>query len=66
MTQVELERRSRVGSKFISEIERGTTNPSLETMVLVADALGCDVVDLLLPDNSSTPVSLRAAATAKR
>ena len=47
ITQIELGRLSLVTSKYISEIELGTSNPSLMTMVLVADALGCQVADLL-------------------
>jgi transcriptional regulator with XRE-family HTH domain len=52
ISQVELGRRSRVTSKFISEIERGTSNPSLETVLLVADALGRSLPDLLQAEKS--------------
>lgn len=47
LTQAELGRRARVGRAYISEIELGISNPSLETMVLVADVLACPVADLL-------------------
>jgi transcriptional regulator with XRE-family HTH domain len=47
MSQRELGCRSRVTRKFIREMERGTSNPSLVTMVLVARALGCSRADLL-------------------
>ena len=47
ITQIELSRLSRVTSKYISEIELGTSNPSLMTMVLVADELECSVAELL-------------------
>jgi transcriptional regulator with XRE-family HTH domain len=47
MTQGELGRRSHMTERFIRKIEHGTSNPSLETMVLVADALGALQPDLL-------------------
>ncbi|HET7288245.1 MAG TPA: helix-turn-helix transcriptional regulator [Pyrinomonadaceae bacterium] len=46
MTQRELARRSRVGYRFISEMELGRENPSLATIVLLADGLGCELADL--------------------
>jgi transcriptional regulator with XRE-family HTH domain len=46
ITQRELARRSRVGYRFISETELGRENPSLETIVLLAHGLGCDLADL--------------------
>jgi transcriptional regulator with XRE-family HTH domain len=46
ISQCELARRSRVGNKFISELELGRENPSLATIVLLADGLGCEPVDL--------------------
>jgi transcriptional regulator with XRE-family HTH domain len=58
MSQPELSRRSRVGPKFIGQIERGTSNRSLVTMV-VADALACSLTDLLQPEKSAAYVSLR-------
>lgn len=46
MTQRELARRSRVGYRFISEMELGRENPSLATIVLLADGIGCELADL--------------------
>ena len=46
LTQRDLARQSRVTRKFIQEVEDGTSNPSLETIVLLADGLGCEVADL--------------------
>jgi transcriptional regulator with XRE-family HTH domain len=60
MSQPALGRRSRVGTKFIGEIERGTSNPSLVTMALVADALDCSLTDLFQSEKSVTYVSMRA------
>lgn len=54
MTQRELARRSRVGYRFISELELGRENPSLATIVLLADGLGCNVVDLFSSDQPNT------------
>jgi transcriptional regulator with XRE-family HTH domain len=53
LSQPELGRRARVTPKYIGEIERGTSNPSLVTMALVAGALGCGVVELLQPEKSA-------------
>lgn len=40
--------------KFIGQIERGTSNPSLVTMSLVAGALGCSLIELLQTEKPST------------
>jgi transcriptional regulator with XRE-family HTH domain len=40
-----LSRRSKVGRQFISEIELGRENPSLETIVMLADGLQYDLSD---------------------
>jgi transcriptional regulator with XRE-family HTH domain len=62
LSQAELGRRSRVSLDFISCIERGTSNPSLETMVLVACAMDCSDVDLLAPTSADPYVTLGADA----
>lgn len=49
ITQQELARRSKVGWRFIIEMELGRGNPSLATIVLLADGLGCELVDLIPP-----------------
>src|SRR5262245_59183549 len=41
LTQGELGRRARVSAKFIGEVERGTNNSSIVTLVSLADGLGC-------------------------
>ena len=43
ISQRELGRRSQVGYRFISELEQGKENPSLATVVRIADGLGCEV-----------------------
>jgi transcriptional regulator with XRE-family HTH domain len=45
MSQVELARRALMGEKFIRDMEHGRENPSLESMVLLADGLGCEMAD---------------------
>lgn len=55
ISQPELGKRSRVTAKFIGQIERGTSNPSLVTMALVAGALDCNLTDLLRPWSESEP-----------
>ncbi len=48
-TQEQLAERAGLSYKFIGEIERGQSNPTLETLVALAQALDLDVVDLLGP-----------------
>ena len=49
ISQRELDRRSHVGYRFISELELGRENPSLATMLRIADGLGCDISDFFPP-----------------
>lgn len=46
ITQRELDRRSHVGYRFISELEQGKENPSLATLMRLADGLRCELADL--------------------
>jgi len=46
ISQRELGRRTRIGYRFISELELGRENPSLATIVLLADGLGCELAHL--------------------
>lgn len=50
LTQEELAERSGLSYKFIGEIERGTGNPTIETVAQLAVALGVDVADLFAGD----------------
>lgn len=45
LRQRDLAQHSRMTVRYIIEIEQGTSNPSLGTIALLADALKCDVVD---------------------
>lgn len=47
LRQTDLARVCRVGAAHICEVERGQTNPSLETMALIAEGLGCDLGALM-------------------
>lgn len=48
-SQRELAKRAYMGEEFVYQIERGTENPSLASMALIALALDCDIRDLLSP-----------------
>ena len=61
ISQAELARRSRMTRKAIGQIERGTTNPTLETMTLIAAGLRCELVVTLHGDGESQRVVLDAA-----
>lgn len=54
MTGTELARRCGVTKGLISQIERGTTVPSLDVLVRVANALGVSVGNLLDSDTTTT------------
>lgn len=47
MSQSELSERSGVAASHISYIERGRANPTLEVVEQLANALGCEGLDLL-------------------
>ena len=46
ISQRELDRRSNVGYRFISELELGKENPSLATLMRLAAGLRCELSDL--------------------
>lgn len=54
MSQIELGRRSRVTPKFIGQIERATSNSSVASLALIAEALGCHLSDFFPPDIDRT------------
>lgn len=47
MSQAEVERLTGIPQHYISTMERGRENPTLETMTRLATALGKEVADLL-------------------
>jgi transcriptional regulator with XRE-family HTH domain len=46
-SQEELGEKAKLSYKFLGEIERGEANPSLQSLMGIADALGVTVGDLL-------------------
>lgn len=52
LTQERLAERAGLSYKFVGEIERGQGNPTLETLVALAEALDVDVADLFEPAES--------------
>lgn len=47
LTQEQLADRAGVATEHLQRLERGVGNPTLATVYAIADALGCDVRDLL-------------------
>lgn len=47
LTQTELAERSHTNTMFISKLERGVTTPTIGTLVRLAKALECRVVELV-------------------
>lgn len=46
MSQTQLAAKAETHQEFISDMERGEANPTLETIVRIATALGVNVVEL--------------------
>lgn len=53
LTQEGLGERASLSYKFIGEIERGSANPTIDTLSRLASALGVTVSDLVRDDGSS-------------
>jgi transcriptional regulator with XRE-family HTH domain len=49
LTQEQLAEAASIGPRYLQEVERARTNPSLEMLVAIADALGVDPRRLLRP-----------------
>lgn len=52
LSQDELAARAGLHRTYVSSVERGERNISIENIFALADALGCDPRDLLAPDPS--------------
>lgn len=50
-TQEQLGEKSEMSYKFIGEVERGTVNPSLDSLIGIATALNVSLKDLLPHEN---------------
>lgn len=58
LTQEQLAEAAQVNESYIGQVERGEKNPSLETVVSIAKALGVTVDYLLQEDMNVEPNSL--------
>ncbi|CDO37998.1 helix-turn-helix domain-containing protein [Novosphingobium sp. KN65.2] len=52
LSQMDLASRAGKGKAYISMLERGQANPSLETMVKLADAVGQQAWEMIRPDDA--------------
>ncbi len=50
-TQEELGEKSGISYKFIGEVERGTVNPSVDSLIAIAQALKINIRDLFPGEN---------------
>jgi len=50
-SQDALSENAELSCKFVGEIERGAVNPSLDSLMKIADALGVEVAELFLTEN---------------
>jgi len=72
MSQEQLAERAGMSGKFLGEIERGTGNPTIDTLGSLADALELGVAHLLgvpapaPPRGHSVPLDRRALAKIQR
>ncbi|MBN1664620.1 MAG: helix-turn-helix transcriptional regulator [Deltaproteobacteria bacterium] len=48
MTQEELSGKMGIGPKYLSSIERGKENPTLSTLINLADSLGVDLAEIFM------------------
>ncbi len=49
LTRIELAERTGLSASYVARIERGCANVTLDAMVRMAEALGCEVSDMLTP-----------------
>lgn len=50
LTQEQVEERSGFSQQYLSGLERGRRNPTVVSLVEIAQALGVDYIELLKPD----------------
>lgn len=53
LTQEQVAERADVSQQYVSGLERGQRNPSVETILKIAEALGVSHVDLVRPDEDA-------------
>lgn len=57
LTQEQVEARSGLSQQYLSGLERGQRNPTVVTLLEVAQALGVTPVDLIQPEGDAAPSS---------
>ena len=56
LTQTDIYKRTQIGIGYLSSIERGRANPTLDMMIKLSAALGLEIWDLLRPpDDQAEP-----------
>ncbi|MES0171902.1 helix-turn-helix transcriptional regulator [Mesorhizobium sp. M0006] len=53
LTQEEVAERADISQQYVSGLERGLRNPSIETIFKISQALGVSHVDLVKPDEQA-------------
>ncbi|UVK55844.1 helix-turn-helix domain-containing protein [Mesorhizobium sp. AR02] len=53
LTQEQVAERADISQQYVSGLERGQRNPSVETVLKIAQALGVSHVDLVRPDDDA-------------
>ncbi|MFH1703147.1 MAG: helix-turn-helix transcriptional regulator [Nitrospirota bacterium] len=66
LTQEELGERAGLSYKFVGEIERGKVNPSLDSIVRIAEALGVKAGDLFPHEADIFPILLKTSSLSKK
>ncbi|PBB81260.1 transcriptional regulator [Mesorhizobium sp. WSM3879] len=51
LTQEVVAERANLSQQYVSELETGKRNPTVETLVILAQALGVSHLDLVKPDD---------------
>ena len=58
ISQEELAFRAELDRTYISQIERGVSNPSLQVLVTIAKKLNVELIDLFVDTDTKTPSNL--------
>ena len=64
-SQEALAERAGLSYKFLGEVERGTGNPSVETLFEIASALGIELGDFFAPAGASSAADAFAAGVSR-
>lgn len=62
LNQIDLADKTGLHQSYISYLERGLKNPTPRTLKIIADQLGCQVIDLLRNRSSRRPKTAAKAA----